>query len=67
MKKASEYRQHAAECRAIAAGMSLGEHRDQLLAMAAKWEELARDRETIGEPPPRLGRRGLDGAGLDGE
>lgn len=46
MKKAAEYRQHALECRALAARMELGEHREQLLRMAAAWEELARDRET---------------------
>lgn len=59
MKTASEYRQHAAECRAIAATLQ-GDARQQLLRMAAKWEELARDR---GEPDPPLGAAGLDGAG----
>lgn len=47
MKKAVEYRQYAADCRALAARMDIGEHRDQLLRMAAAWEELAHDRETI--------------------
>jgi len=45
MKKASEYRQHAEECRALAARMERGAAREQLLRMAAAWEELARDRE----------------------
>lgn len=47
MKKAIEYRQHAADCRALAAQMDLGEHRDQLLRMAAAWEELAHDRDRM--------------------
>lgn len=47
MKKAVEYRQYAADCRALAARMDIGEHRDQLLRMAAAWAELAHDRETI--------------------
>ena len=44
MKKASEYRQHADECRALAARMDVGEHRDQLLEMAATWDRLATER-----------------------
>ena len=44
MKKASEYRQHAAECRTLAARMDVGEHRDQLLKMAATWDRLAVER-----------------------
>ena len=44
MKKASEYRQHAAECRTLAARMDVGEHRDQLLKMAATWDQLAAER-----------------------
>ncbi|HEX5775700.1 MAG TPA: hypothetical protein VFX95_03370 [Caulobacteraceae bacterium] len=44
MKKASEYRQHADECRALASRMDLGEHRDQLLKMAATWDQLAAER-----------------------
>lgn len=45
MKKASEYRQHAAECRTLAQKMDLGEHREQLLRMAETWDKLAQDRE----------------------
>ena len=45
MKKASEYRQHAAECRALAAQMQEGDQRDQLMKMAETWESLAQDRE----------------------
>ena len=36
MKKTSEYRQHAEECRALAHGMQR-EKRDQLIEMAATW------------------------------
>ena len=45
MKKASEYRQHAEQCRLLAKGMQ-DEKRDQLLEMAATWEKLAQDRQT---------------------
>lgn len=58
MKKASDYRQHAAECRALAAQMPKREQRDQLLRMAERWEELARDR---GEAD------GVDGEPVDPE
>lgn len=44
MKKASEYRRHAQECRALARGMPLGPKRDQLLAMADTWDNLAAER-----------------------
>lgn len=44
MKKASEYRRHADECRQLASLMD-GEQRDQLLSMATTWEQLAADRE----------------------
>ena len=46
MKKASEYRQHAEECRALAHGMQ-GDKRDQLIEMAATWERLAQDRADL--------------------
>lgn len=52
MKKASEYRQHADECRRLAALMSEGEHRDQLLRMAKAWDELAEDRAAWRDPEP---------------
>jgi hypothetical protein len=41
VKTASEYREQARQCRLIAASMENDAHREQLLAMAAKWEELA--------------------------
>ena len=45
MKKASEYRKHAEECRALARQMKQGEYREQLLVMADTWERLAVERE----------------------
>ena len=45
MKKISEYRQHAAECRALATTMTVDDQREQLLAMAETWDRLADERE----------------------
>jgi hypothetical protein len=45
MKKASEYLQHAAECRDLAARATTDEQRKMLLTMAATWEGLAHKRE----------------------
>ena len=45
MRKVLEYRQHAAECRSLAAAMGAHEHREQLLEMAATWERMAAERE----------------------
>lgn len=53
MKKASEYRRHAEECRTLAKGMS-GEQRDQLLEMAATWERLAEERADLVRRHPEL-------------
>jgi len=39
MKKASEYRQHAEECRALARGVAAGPHREQLLEIDGASEE----------------------------
>ncbi|MDB5441717.1 MAG: hypothetical protein JWP86_2779 [Phenylobacterium sp.] len=58
MKKASEYRHHARECRELAAKMELGEQRDQLLNMARHWENLAKDRTALIGLHPELA---LDG------
>jgi hypothetical protein len=44
VKKASEYRQHATQCLFLAKQVG-DEHRNQLLAMAAAWENLALERE----------------------
>ncbi len=45
MKKISEYRHHAAECRALAAKMPVDDQRQQLLDMAANCDRLALERE----------------------
>lgn len=45
MLKVAYYRQHAAECRRLAAKSTLPDIRDQLLQMAETWESLATDRE----------------------
>lgn len=47
MKKASEYKQHALECRALARTTQIDEHRAQLLKMAETWETLAIERERM--------------------
>jgi hypothetical protein len=44
VKKASEYRQHAEECRVLARQVPEGAQRDQLLEMAKTWDALAEDR-----------------------
>ncbi len=57
MKKASEYRQHAAECRHLAAGMD-GEQRSQLIEMAATWDQLAAERAELITRHPELALQG---------
>jgi len=47
MKKASEYRQHADECRAMAGQTKPGPERDQLLEMARTWDKLAEERADL--------------------
>jgi hypothetical protein len=54
MKKASEYRLHAEECRTLARGMNAGEQRDQLLDMANTWEQLATERALLIARHPEL-------------
>ena len=54
MKKASEYRQHAAECRALANAMDQGDQSDQLLEIAATWERLAQERSELVQRHPEL-------------
>ena len=58
MKKASEYRAHAEECRALAAQMESGEQREQLLNMAAQWDRLAADRAALIVKHPELAYEG---------
>ena len=57
MKKASEYRQHAVECRHLAAGVQ-GIQREQLVEMAATWDRLADERSELVQRHPELA---LDG------
>jgi hypothetical protein len=57
MKKASEYRKHADECRTLARGVA-GEQRDQLLEMAATWERLAAERSELIRRHPELALSG---------
>jgi chromosome segregation ATPase len=45
VRKASEYREHAQQCRVLANRTSNSEHRAMLSRMAETWEALARDRE----------------------
>ncbi len=58
MKKASEYRQHAQDCRDLASKMELGEQRDQLLQLAAHWETLAEERLQLVRRHPELALAG---------
>ena len=44
MKKADDYHQNAQRCRALAAKMEDPEVRDQLLAMANTWDDMAEER-----------------------
>ena len=54
MKKASEYRQHAEECRALARGVAAGPQREQLLDMAHTWDKLAEERADLIRRHPEL-------------
>lgn len=54
MKKASEYRKHAEECRALARQVPEGPQRDQLLEMARTWDNLANDRDALVQKHPEL-------------
>ena len=58
MKKASEYREHAEECRMLANQMEQGDHRDQLLEMAATWDRLALERSELVRRHPELAMEG---------
>jgi hypothetical protein len=44
VRKVSEYRQHADECRKLARRAASPEHRDMLFNMAATWNSLAEER-----------------------
>ena len=53
MKRASDYRQHAQECRLLASNMD-GEHKAQLVEMAATWDRLADERDELLRRHPEL-------------
>jgi hypothetical protein len=57
VKKASEYRQHAVECRQLSAGVQ-GVQREQLVEMAATWERLADERSELVRRHPELALEG---------
>lgn len=54
MKKASEYRKHAEECRALAKQVPEGPQREQLLEMARTWDALANDRDALVQRHPEI-------------
>lgn len=58
MRKASEYRQHAKECRDLAAHMEQAPQREQLIEMAEHWEQLAEDRAALIARHPELAHEG---------
>jgi hypothetical protein len=58
MKKASEYRQHAHECRQLAASMASDEQRALMLQMADHWDKLAADRIDLIRRHPELAHAG---------
>ena len=58
MKKASEYRQHAQECRALAGSMESAEQRALMLQMAEHWDKLAKDRVELIAKHPELAHDG---------
>ena len=64
MRKASEYREHAEECRALASQMK-GEQREQLLEMARTWDKLAEERSELILRHPELGLGGEHREELD--
>ena len=56
MRKVSEYRQHAKECRGLAKQSRSAEHRQTLLNIAATWESLANDRIRTAEGLERIAK-----------
>jgi hypothetical protein len=56
LKKAAEYRRHAAECRVLARSAHNVEHRNQLLIMAETWDSLASERERAIAVSPKSGQ-----------
>lgn len=56
VKKASEFRQHAVECRQLAAGVQ-DIQREQLLEMARTWDRLAEERSELVRRHPELNQQ----------
>jgi hypothetical protein len=54
VKKASEYRKHAEECRALARQVPEGPQREQLLEMARTWDNLANERDALVRKHPEV-------------
>ena len=54
MRKASEYRHHAEECRKLAAKMKTGDQRDHMLKIAKVWDQLADERTEMLSKHPGL-------------
>jgi hypothetical protein len=51
VKKASNYRENAEQCRKLARSIgATGEQREQLLRMAETWDALAAERERKADP-----------------
>ena len=57
MKKASEYRKHAEECRTLSRQMK-GAQREQTLDLATTWDNLAEDRSVLVRRHPEIGLEG---------
>jgi hypothetical protein len=58
MKKASEYRDHARECRELASHMDSDDQRALMLQMAGHWEKLAADRVALISKHPEVAHDG---------
>jgi len=58
VKKASEYRLHAKECRELAAHMESADQRALMLQMAEHWDKLAADRVALISRHPELAHDG---------
>ncbi len=54
MKKATEYHQHAKECRDLASRAASEEHRQTLLKMADTWDGLGNERAALLAQKKRL-------------
>jgi hypothetical protein len=54
MRKASEYKQHADECRMLARSAKAQEHREMLLTMAETWDKLAEERHKTAARQQRI-------------